>query len=150
MVDLVLFEFGIVLTGVGDGEHEAAILVNLPVGFSGFVAVGQEEGVVLAIKTIHLHPPREGDGVERFAIEEDADAVAGALELEGVLHGPAARGPPGTHRSTGKGRVLWLGEVVDESVPTVLFPVLESVVSQQPGVTAVLLTPLEPLLVALL
>ena len=73
-----------------DGEHHLAVVADLPVGFAVLVAVGHEEGAVLAVEAVDADPGGEGEGGE-FAGDFDADAGAGSAEFEGGFDvGPAA------------------------------------------------------------
>ena len=47
---------------IDDGEHEAAVFIDLPVRFAVVVAVGEEQGVVFFVDAIDFDPATEGEG----------------------------------------------------------------------------------------
>lgn len=59
-----------------DGEHEFAVVADLPVGFAVFVAVCHEESIVAAVERVDADPAGKGKGRE-FTGKIDADAGAG-------------------------------------------------------------------------
>lgn len=83
-----------------DGEEEAAVVHDLPMGFIEFVAVGEEEGIIPAVEAVDLGPAEEGNGFV-FPRDINADAASGGAEVEGGFFlteavGGAAGGDYGT------------------------------------------------------